>query len=53
MSRRIRRCPVDSAYTLSPVCPRCGGPTRTAHPARFSPGDPKGRYRRMARRWTP
>ncbi|MDD1661856.1 MAG: RNA-protein complex protein Nop10 [Methanomicrobiales archaeon] len=52
MSGRIRRCPVDSTYTLSPVCPCCGGQTRTAHPARFSPNDRRGRFRRIARGWT-
>ncbi len=51
MRGRIRRCPVDSTYTLSPLCPACGAPTRTAHPARFSPGDRRGRYRGKARVW--
>ncbi|MEG3055334.1 MAG: nucleolar RNA-binding Nop10p family protein [Methanoculleus sp.] len=39
MSRRIRRCPHDRRYTLCLICPVCGRPTRTAHPARFSPED--------------
>ncbi|NLZ30056.1 MAG: RNA-protein complex protein Nop10 [Methanomicrobiales archaeon] len=50
MSRRIRRCPHDQRYTLCLVCPACGRPTRTAHPARFSPEDRYGRYRRAIRR---
>ncbi|HMA04681.1 MAG TPA: nucleolar RNA-binding Nop10p family protein [Methanomicrobiales archaeon] len=52
MSGRIRRCPIDSTYTLSPLCPSCGRPTATAHPARFSPDDRRGRYRRLSRGWT-
>jgi H/ACA ribonucleoprotein complex subunit 3 len=34
-------------YTLRATCPACGGTTRTPHPARFSPGDRYGKYRRM------
>jgi H/ACA ribonucleoprotein complex subunit 3 len=49
MTGRIRRCPVDRTYTLLPTCPTCGAPTETAHPARFSPEDKYGKYRRMAR----
>ncbi|MCQ8894465.1 MAG: RNA-protein complex protein Nop10 [Methanolinea sp.] len=52
MSGRLRRCPRDMTYTLLPVCPACGGPTVPAHPARFSPSDSRGRYRRAARGWT-
>ncbi len=52
MKGRIRRCGTDGTYTLSLTCPVCGGPTRTAHPARFSPEDRYGEYRRRARVWT-
>ncbi|MDD1716674.1 MAG: RNA-protein complex protein Nop10 [Methanoregulaceae archaeon] len=51
MTGRIRRCPYDRTYTLSSLCPLCGQPTRTAHPARFSPEDRYGSYRRAARLW--
>ena len=34
-------------YTLRDVCPQCGGPTRTPHPARFNPTDRYGKYRRL------
>ncbi|HZD44398.1 MAG TPA: RNA-protein complex protein Nop10 [Methanomicrobiales archaeon] len=47
----IRRCPLDQTYTLSPRCPECGEPTVTAHPARFSPQDAYGRYRRRLKAW--
>jgi H/ACA ribonucleoprotein complex subunit 3 len=49
MTGRIRRCPVDRTYTLLLTCPACGAPTVTAHPARFSPEDKYGKYRRMVR----
>jgi len=49
MTGRIRRCRNDRTYTLSATCPVCGDTTITAHPARFSPEDRYGRYRRMAR----
>ncbi|HVP25427.1 MAG TPA: nucleolar RNA-binding Nop10p family protein [Methanomicrobiales archaeon] len=52
MSGRLRRCPVDSTYTLSLSCPCCGRPTGTAHPARYSPDDRRAAYRRRARGWT-
>ncbi|MFA7562713.1 MAG: RNA-protein complex protein Nop10 [Methanoculleus sp.] len=51
MSNRIRRCPHDRIYTLSNLCPVCDRPSRSAHPARFSPEDRYGIYRRAARRW--
>jgi H/ACA ribonucleoprotein complex subunit 3 len=42
----LRRCRTDGRYTLRELCPTCGGPTRTAHPARYSPEDRWARYRR-------
>ncbi|MDD3856664.1 MAG: RNA-protein complex protein Nop10 [Methanoculleus sp.] len=51
MSSRIRRCLHDRRYTLSDICPVCGRPSRPAHPARFSPEDRYGIYRRAVRRW--
>jgi len=49
MSGRIRRCPEDHTYTLSLTCPVCGKATDVAHPARFSPEDKYGKYRRLAK----
>ncbi|HEU18659.1 MAG TPA: RNA-protein complex protein Nop10 [Deltaproteobacteria bacterium] len=46
MAGKIRKCPYDGTYTLSFFCPSCGRATRTAHPARFSPEDKYGAYRR-------
>jgi H/ACA ribonucleoprotein complex subunit 3 len=43
---RIRVCGGCRRYTLKALCPECGGATRTSHPARFSPQDRWGKYRR-------
>jgi H/ACA ribonucleoprotein complex subunit 3 len=43
----LRICRECRRYTLKAVCPACGGATRTPHPARFSPGDRYGKYRRL------
>ena len=39
-------CRACGAYTLHEPCPKCGGATRTPHPARFSPQDRWAKYRR-------
>lgn len=49
MSGHIRHCPEDQTYTLSTTCPVCGKATVIAHPARFSPEDRYGKYRRAAK----
>lgn len=41
----MRRCLSCGRYTLKRECPGCGGATRSAHPARFSPDDKYARYR--------
>ncbi|MCX6693817.1 MAG: RNA-protein complex protein Nop10 [Methanomicrobiales archaeon] len=51
MNGRIRRCPVDQTYSLQERCPGCGSVTMTAHPARYSPQDRYGEYRRVMRQW--
>ncbi len=40
-------CRSCQRYTLHERCANCHGATRTPHPARFSPGDRWGKYRRM------
>ncbi len=42
----LHRCRSCLQYTLSDPCPACGGAVGTPHPARFSPQDRYGRYRR-------
>jgi H/ACA ribonucleoprotein complex subunit 3 len=39
-------CRACARYTLRAVCPSCGQPTRTPHPARFDATDRYGAYRR-------
>ncbi|NPA47754.1 MAG: RNA-protein complex protein Nop10 [Thermococci archaeon] len=50
MRFRIRKCPSCGRYTLKETCPVCGSKTKVAHPARFSPEDPYGEYRRKLKR---
>ncbi|MDD3041575.1 MAG: RNA-protein complex protein Nop10 [Methanosarcinaceae archaeon] len=50
MGSKIRRCKECGRYTLKELCPVCGGIIVPAHPARFSPADPYGRYRRLAKK---
>ncbi len=45
----LRLCRACGQYTLRAACPKCGTATRTPHPARFSPQDRWGRYRRALR----
>ena len=44
----LLRCP-DHGYTLKEACPACGASTTRAGPAKYSPEDPYGRYRRKLR----
>ncbi len=43
----LRVCRACGRYTLRAECPGCGAATRTPHPARFSPSDRYGKYRRL------
>jgi H/ACA ribonucleoprotein complex subunit 3 len=49
---RIRKCSVCGVYTLKVKCTSCGSETVLAKPAKFSPEDPYGSYRRMMKRET-
>ncbi|TFH50150.1 MAG: RNA-protein complex protein Nop10 [Methanothrix sp.] len=46
MRSKILRCTACGRYTLTDICPACGGHTAITKPARFSPDDPYGKYRR-------
>ena len=46
MASSIRRCPKCGEYTLKDTC--CGSKTVTAHPAKYSPDDRYGKYRRIS-----
>jgi len=39
------KCVQCGRYTLSEICPGCGGKASTVHPARYSPDDRYARYR--------
>ncbi|MCI4358354.1 MAG: RNA-protein complex protein Nop10 [Thermoplasmata archaeon] len=42
----LRFCLACQRYSLDVSCPSCGASTRSPHPARFSPQDRWGKYRR-------
>ncbi|RLF23397.1 MAG: RNA-protein complex protein Nop10 [Thermoprotei archaeon] len=46
----LRKCVKCGSYTLKDRCPYCGGEVRCPHPAKFSPEDKYGKYRRMLKR---
>ncbi|MFH1210884.1 MAG: RNA-protein complex protein Nop10 [archaeon] len=50
MIREILRCSKCNAYTLKDKCPKCGEKTLTPKPARFSPEDKWGKWRRQAKK---
>ncbi|AKB55890.1 MULTISPECIES: RNA-protein complex protein Nop10 [Methanosarcina] len=50
MGQKIRKCKNCGRYTLREICPVCGEKAFSPNPARFSPQDPYGRYRRMAKK---
>ncbi|HDP97459.1 MAG TPA: RNA-protein complex protein Nop10 [Euryarchaeota archaeon] len=49
MKTSLRRCGACGAYTLSERCPKCDLPTVMPMPARYSPEDRLGKYRRAMR----
>lgn len=46
---KILRCDECNAYTMHKTCPTCSKPTRQAKPAKYSPEDRWGSYRRQAK----
>ena len=43
---KIFKCRKCATYTMQKICPKCGAETVTVEPAKFSPKDPYGEYRR-------
>ncbi len=43
----ILRCPKCNKYTLEETCKSCGSKTLTPKPAKYSPLDQYGKYRRL------
>ncbi|HDS59330.1 MAG TPA: RNA-protein complex protein Nop10 [Thermoplasmatales archaeon] len=46
----MKYCDVCRRYTLEDICPRCHGQSLQVGPARFSPQDPYGEYRRKLKK---
>lgn len=46
MRSEMRKCASCEIYTLKDKCPRCDLPTIMPIPARYSPSDRFGKYRR-------
>jgi len=47
----LRKCERCGSYTLrEDVCPKCGGPVKSPHPAKFSMDDKYRRYRLIMKR---
>ena len=49
MRTSLRKCSSCSLYTLKEKCPKCDLPTIMPIPARYSPEDRFGKYRRAAK----
>lgn len=46
----MKKCKNCGRYTLQEECPECGEETSSPHPAKFSPEDSYGKYRRKLKR---
>ncbi len=46
----LRRCPECGEYTLEDTCSRCKATTERVDPAKYSPEDRYGSYRRALKR---
>ncbi|OIO63550.1 ribosome biogenesis protein [Candidatus Woesearchaeota archaeon CG1_02_47_18] len=47
--KHILKCSLCGSYTTAEACPKCGGKALSPRPARFSPEDKYGDYRRRAK----
>ena len=48
MKSSIRKCPKCGRYSLEMRCQDCDVDTITSHPAKYSPDDKYGKYRRIS-----
>ncbi|MAF50740.1 MAG: ribosome biogenesis protein [Nanoarchaeota archaeon] len=46
MKKEILKCPKCEAYTIKKQCSECNKKTLTPKPAKYSPEDKYGKYRR-------
>ncbi|MEA1945413.1 MAG: RNA-protein complex protein Nop10 [Euryarchaeota archaeon] len=51
MKSRILKCTECNRYTLKTSCPYCGAVTINPRPARYSPEDRYGAYRRRMKKF--
>ena len=49
MKTEILKCPICLGYTLSKNCKKCNTKSLSPKPAKFSPEDKYGHYRRLAK----
>lgn len=47
---KMKKCKNCGRYTFREECPECGKETASPHPAKFSPEDKYGEYRRKLKR---
>lgn len=50
MKTHLRKCPACRRYTLAATCPQCKGATLMPIPAKYSPEDRYGEYRRRLKK---
>lgn len=50
MKALMKRCGTCGEYTLQDTCPSCGAPAHPNKPAKFSPEDHHGAYRRKLKK---
>jgi H/ACA ribonucleoprotein complex subunit 3 len=50
MSVHILKCPECGTYTIREKCPKCGSAPMQQIPAKYSPEDAYGKYRREAKK---
>ncbi|MDG6244464.1 MAG: RNA-protein complex protein Nop10 [Methanolobus sp.] len=50
MGHKILICRKCGKYALETACSKCGSKTAKPQPARFSPKDSYGKYRRLAKK---
>lgn len=48
--KHIMKCSKCGNYTLKDTCGKCNGKSYEAKPAKYSPDDKYGKYRRMAKK---
>ena len=50
MNMKMRKCKSCHSYTLKDKCPKCGGEVGVVFPAKYSPEDKYGKYRRILKK---